>query len=114
MYDNTEIIKFVDKLEDSFVLTGSEVVHIRNVHHIANVDFCKYSSYFYTEIHIIVDATSYSLQDNNLIKDEIQSLYLTINSSEVIRATKENVAVLLVDKCLLVRTAIEDYYKMAS
>lgn len=112
MYDNyNEVIKFVDKLDDSFVLTGSEVIHIRNVHYLANTSFFKHSSYLYTEIRVLVDATSYHLDGDTVVKEEIQSLYLTLDTTEILKACKSEIAVLMLSDVKLVRRAARELYK---
>lgn len=112
MYDNyREVNKFINKLDNSFVLTGSEIVHIRNVDYLTNIHFFQHSSCLYTEVSVIVDATSYHLDGDTVVKEEIQSLHLTLNSAEVLKATKEDVAILLLSDVKLVRKIAKELYK---
>jgi hypothetical protein len=81
------------------------------VHQLLSSHIFVHTSYLYTEVHITVTATSYSLHNKQIIKENIQSLHLTLGSPEIIKATEENIAVLLIDKCTLVRSAAVDWYK---
>ena len=109
MYGRPNIYKFTRQLKNSFVLTGAEVIHINEIFQVQNVCHFNHSSYLYTELRILVDATSYSLKDGQLKREHVESIMLTLDTSEIFRATDENVALLLLNDCQLVRTAIEDW-----
>lgn len=98
-------------LQDSLIVTESEVVHIRKIHRI--VSTYSYSSHTssYKEIQLQVDATSYSSKYDCIEKEDIETVFFTINTSQIIRVTKDNIALLLLDDCRLVRNAAQDWCK---
>lgn len=96
-------------LEDSFVKNGPEVIHVRDLHHISSIYHFKHSSYLYTEVYLSVDATSYFLKKGIVNTKNIQSLYLTIDTSEILSLDEENVGVLLLDEDPCVRYAAREY-----
>ena len=114
MSDSKQIKEFITKLNNSFVLTGSEVIHIRQVNYLLTSNFFHYDNYHYTEIRIAIEGTSYHLENDNIVKQDIEIVELTINCSEVIRATRNNIALLLLDNCRLVRDAAKDLYRKVS
>lgn len=109
MNERIRMNKFLNHLDDSVVLTGTEVVYIREVVQL----LATISSHpdTITEVSIIVDAISYYLQDGELVKEEIQSLHLTLATSEVIKVTEQNMTVLLLDSCVLAREVARDIFK---
>lgn len=112
MYDCiTEVQKFVDKLDNSFVLTNDQVVYIKTSYCVSNIHFFKHTSHLYTEITVIVDAVRYSIEDGKFQKQQVQTLYLTLDTSEIMQATQENTAVLMLSDCRLTRKAAQDFYQ---
>ena len=109
MYEN--IKNFVDSLKNSFVVTGNEFIHINKVYSFSNVYYYRHHSHCYTEMTLVVDATTYHLENDVLQRETIQTLYLTVDTIEVIRATKRNIALLLVDESQLNREATQDYIR---
>jgi len=97
-------------LEDCLIKNGIEVIHVRNLHHITSVYRFEHSSYLYTEVYLAVDATSYFLDKNKKVTSKIiESLFLTIDTSEVINIDDNNVGALLLDQDRLIRAASKDW-----
>ena len=115
MYCTKDHLKqLIEKLKNSFVLTGSEVIHITEVNSLISLYSFHHHAYLYTDIQLSITGTSYHLKDNNVIKHKVNTIYFTIDTSEVLNATKNNVALLLLDECQLVRESAKDLYRLVS
>ena len=101
----------LNNLKDNFVLTGTEVVHIKKAYQVASHYCFKSQSSSYTEIHLKVQATSYHLDQGAIKKQEISEMTLLIDTSQIINVTNENIAHLLLADCSLVRAASTDWCK---
>jgi hypothetical protein len=105
--------KLIKDLNNSFVLTGSEVFYIHNVHKIASTYFFSHS-YNYSEINLIVDADCYYVENKLCSKQPVFNISLTVDQFETIPATKENVVPLLVDNCALIRSVAQDFFSQVA
>jgi hypothetical protein len=109
-----EVLDLVSRLDRSIVLTGAEVIYVNEIYELSSIQHFIHSSYLYTDIVCHTNAVSYSLHDNSLIKEQISVLHLTLDSTHIVQPTQENLAILLIDECQLVRRAASDLYSRVS
>jgi hypothetical protein len=111
MYANNRFNKVLKSLKGSFLLTGSEIVHIKQAYQVISLNYTSSPTTKYTELGLLVDAVSYTLKDGKLEKENITTVYFTVDTSQVIKCTEDNIALLMLDSCSLVRSFATDWYK---
>jgi len=111
-HNRRQIIK---SLKDSFIISEAELVHIKRVHSVSSILHYTSHTSSYGEMQLQVTATSYRKERGNIVKEQISTVFLTIDVSQIIiPVTKENVVLLMLDESSLIREAAEDFYKKAS
>ena len=111
MHGKKQLNKLQKALKNSFVITGSEVTHIKQVYFIEDIYHFHHTSHLYTEISICVDAVTYSLNNDKIKKQPIEKIYFTIDTSKIVKATPRNLSTLLLDDCKLIRESAADWYR---
>jgi hypothetical protein len=111
MYANKRFNKVLKSLKGCFLLTGSEVVHIKQAHQVISFNYTSSPTTKHTELGLLVDAVSYTLNNGKLEKENITTVYFTLDTSQVIKCTKDNVALLMLDDCTLIRSFATDWYR---
>lgn len=103
--------KILKSLKGCFLLTGSEVVHIKEAYQVISLNCSSSPTAKYTEVTLFVDAVSYTLRNGQLERENVTSVYFTIDTSQVIPISSKNIALLMLDNCKLVREAAQNWCK---
>lgn len=101
--------KILKSLKGCFLLTGSEVVHIKEAYQVISLNCSSSPTAKYTEVTLFVDAVSYTLRNGQLERENVTTVYFTIDTSQIVRPTKTNMALLMLDNCSLVREAAQNW-----
>jgi hypothetical protein len=103
--------QIIKSLNDSFLITESELIHIERVHNVSSILFYTSETSHYKETHLQVTATSYQLLNDTIQKEKINDMFVIIDTSRIVQLSDNNIALLMIDEQELVRQASYDYWK---
>lgn len=111
--DNTKIREILNSLDELFIRTGSgELIHIKEIESLIGAyHFQHDNALLYSEVYIKIEGARYSQNSDIINQENIRTAYITIDTATIIRVNDENIAVLLLDDCRLVRHAAAEWYK---
>lgn len=99
-------------LKKTLIQAGAEIFFIQNVKNISQILHFNHQDYLYTELYLEVEGCSYSIIDDSFIKTPIQFIIITfMPHQQIIKVDKDNIPLLLLDECELVRYAAQDLYR---
>lgn len=112
MYSWRENKKWKKLLEDAVIYADSEVFFIKKVKNVSKILHFAHSNHFYTELYLEVDGFSYFSVGDTFTKTTINYIVITyIPHQQIIKADVQNILLLLLDKCELIRYVAQDLYK---
>lgn len=107
-----ETNKWKNLLNNSLIHAGAEVFFIKKVKNISKILHFNHLNYLCTELYLEVEGFSYFSIGDTYAKTTISYIILTyVPQQQITKVDSENITLLLLDECDLIRYAAQDLYK---